>query len=338
MGKLTISDIARLSGFSKTSVSFAFNNPSRLKKETLDKILEVCKNNNYWPSALARNLSNSKTYNIGFLLPQKVEKCLDNPYIMQLIKTIGQVCESKGYNLTIITLYEDNLSTAISNSAVDAIISLGVNVQKQIKKSIKIKEVPCVIIDGYDSSSIYNVGIDNEGAAYDIMKLVLNNKHKKIGIIALQANSNNEYSGVAHLRLKGFKRALKEYNIDIFHLYTSETRISDAQNVFRKIIKEHPDISVIVCMSDIIAIGCIKEATKCGIVIPDELSITGFDNIVEAELITPNLTTVDQSPSMIGKKAADLIFKLLDKQEISLKRYEMNHHIIIRNSLYEAKN
>ncbi len=330
--KITISDIAKIAGVSKTSVSFAFNNPDRLNKETLKKILDTAKDLEYIPSPMARNLSKQKYNSIGFLLPQKVEECMENPYLMHLVKSIGSICELNNYSLTLISP-NDDFKKATITAAVDGIISLGINVQKEIKKSVKIRNIPCIIIDGYNSNSIINVGIDNKKAAYDIMKLVLDNKHKNIAIIALKANYNNT-SGISNMRLNGYKEALKEYNIDIdsIKIYFSEAKLESGAKTFREIIKDK-ETTAIVCMSDIIAIGCIKEAERCSIDIPKEISIVGFDNIQESTLVTPGLTTVDQNPKIIGSTATKLLFKLIKNKKVDIKSYTASHNLIIRKSL-----
>lgn len=332
--KTTIKDLVNLTGFSKTTISFAFNNPEKLNKNTLETILNKAKEIGYSPSPMARNLSKQKYNSIGFLLPQKMETCLENPYLMQLIKAIGHICETNNYSLTLIPPSSD-FHSAITNAAVDGIISLGINVQDKIKQAIKSRCLPCIIIDGYKSKDIINVGIDNRKAAYDIMKLVLDNKHEKLAIIALSANEDGKFSDIREMRLEGYERALKEKSINISNvkLLISEAKLEGGSSCFREIIKKAPNTTAIVCMSDIIAIGCLKEAERCGVKIPEQLSIVGFDNIQESNLVTPGLTTVDQSPIVIGRKAAELLFELMENKQVEVKDFTFEYHLMIRDSL-----
>ena len=111
--RCTIADIAREAGVSKTSVSFAFNSPHRIGDETRKHILEVARRLKYVPDPSARNFSLGRTQTLGFLLPQAVDTCLANPYIVEVMKGLGQVCQEHGYMLTLIPPLNDSVYEAV---------------------------------------------------------------------------------------------------------------------------------------------------------------------------------------------------------------------------------
>ena len=100
--RITIQDIAEKTGYSKTAVSFAFNSPSRISKKAAEKILKAAKELDYIPDPMARNFSLGRHMALGFLLPQRVEASLGNPYIQSVISGIAEVCQKRGYMLTLI--------------------------------------------------------------------------------------------------------------------------------------------------------------------------------------------------------------------------------------------
>ena len=100
--RTTIQDIADKTGYSKTAVSFAFNSPSRISKEAVEAILKAAEELDYIPDPMARNFSLGKHMSLGFLLPQRVEYTLMNPYMQEVIRGIAEVCQEHGYMLTLI--------------------------------------------------------------------------------------------------------------------------------------------------------------------------------------------------------------------------------------------
>ena len=91
--KVTIKELAEKAGVSKTAVSFAFNNPKRISEETYNRIMKIAKEIGYSPDPLARILATKQTGTIGVLFPQSVSEVLQNPYISDLIRGIGIVCD-----------------------------------------------------------------------------------------------------------------------------------------------------------------------------------------------------------------------------------------------------
>ena len=84
--RVTMLDIAKTCGVSKASVSFAFNDPKKIKRETYEKIMETARELDYIPNPMAKRLSEGKSYTIGFLLPQKLDVSLNNPYTIEVLK------------------------------------------------------------------------------------------------------------------------------------------------------------------------------------------------------------------------------------------------------------
>ena len=123
--RITIADIARESGYSKTAVSFAFNAPERISTNAREKILRTAGKLRYIPDPTARNFSLGRHSSIGFLLPQSIDTCLLNPYIIDVMRGLGTVCQENGYMLTIIPPLNDSLYEAVKNATVDGLITTG---------------------------------------------------------------------------------------------------------------------------------------------------------------------------------------------------------------------
>jgi len=338
--RATIIDIAKESGFSKTTISFAFNNPDRIGKESYKKIMDTAKKLDYIPNPAGRNFSLKKRGTIGFLLPQVFNNTLSNPYINLVIKGIGSVCEKNKYNLTLIPPMNDSLSTAAYNTSVDGFIAMGLNVNMEVSHLLERLVIPLVTIDGTPDKNMYSVNINDEEASYMLMKKVLDAGHKNITIIRLDEDafytqSNQESS--PEKRMKGFEKALKEKGLSIdcncINTIISGCSFNEGLKTGKIILKDFPNTTAIVSMSDIITIGVMTYIKEQNIKIPADISIVSMDNIEESLMITPHLTTVNQPGCQKGEVAAKMLFNLINDKTVEKMQVTMPYSIIDRGSL-----
>jgi DNA-binding LacI/PurR family transcriptional regulator len=334
----TINDIARESGFSKTAVSFAFNDPSRISEKTCQLIRETSERLGYIPDPMARNFSLRRHLSIGFLLPQVVQYSLQNPYTMQVIQGIGTVCETHGYTLTLIPPLHKSITEAVRNAAVDGLITMGMQVDMDIVSVMQTRLLPYVTIDGTPDERMPSVNIQDEQASYDLMNLVLSSGHTEIVVIALSNDAfakEGEADSVPSKRMRGFNRALSERNLqlDEQNILVCECTLEDGKRMGKLILQRAHRPTCVVAMSDIVAIGCMLSFKEAFVQVPSEISVVGFDDIDEAACINPSLTTVSQPAKEKGRLAAEALFRILNKEELTSAHMEIPYTIIRRESL-----
>lgn len=339
----TINDIARESGFSKTAVSFAFNDPSRISEKTCRTILETAKRLGYIPDPMARNFSLRRHLSIGFLLPQVVQYSLQNPYTMQVIQGIGTVCENHGYTLTLIPPLHKSITEAVRNAAVDGLITMGMTVDMDIVSVMQTRLLPYVTIDGTPDELMPSVNIQDEQASYDLMHLVLASGHTDIVVAALSSDAfakEGQPDSVPSKRMQGFRRALAEHNLQLSddNILVAECTLEDGRRIGKQILQRKPLPSCVVAMSDIVAIGCMLACKEANIQVPSDMSVVGFDNIDEAACITPPLTTISQPSKEKGRLAAEALFRILNKEELASAHMQVPYTLIRRESLADRKN
>lgn len=338
--RTTIIDLAKACSVSKTTISFAFNNPDRIGKETYDLIMQKAKELDYIPNPAGRNFSLKKKQTIGFLLPQNFEGTFSNPYITQVIQGIGNICNQKDFTLTLIPPSKENMNESVYKVSVDGLIAMGINVEMELVELLNRMQIPLVTIDGHPSKNMPSINIDDKKASYDLMREVLASNHRNIAIIKLKENEfekSTKYNSTTQIRLLGFERALNEYNIKLddsnISIYESECNIESASNIAKKIIEENINPTCIVCMSDILAIGCISYLKQNSYNIPQDISIVGFDDIQSSTIVSPNLTTIEQASIEKGQIAAKTLFDLIDNKELTTVHKVLEHKLIIRDSL-----
>ena len=140
--KVTIKDLAEKAGVSKTTVSFAFNNPSRISKETCEKIMTIAKEIGYSPDPVARYLATKQTGTIGILFPQAVAEVLENPYCADLVRGIGAVCDQHDLSIILLSPLKGVLNNTIKNAAVDGMIIFGIDNDSSIHTSFTMRNMP----------------------------------------------------------------------------------------------------------------------------------------------------------------------------------------------------
>ncbi|HJZ48388.1 MAG TPA: LacI family DNA-binding transcriptional regulator, partial [Roseiflexaceae bacterium] len=130
MPKVTISQIAKEAGVSKTAVSFAFNDPSQLSPNTVRHIREIAEQLGYTPDPIARSMTTRRTNALGLLLPQDIATALANPFYTQFIRGIGKVCGRVGLTLMLVPPLWGSMMKAIPHATVDGFVVVGLEVDR----------------------------------------------------------------------------------------------------------------------------------------------------------------------------------------------------------------
>jgi DNA-binding LacI/PurR family transcriptional regulator len=315
VARVTIKDIARISGYSKTTVSFAFNDPSRIGKDTHRKIIHIAEELGYIPDPVARNLTLRRHGTIGLLLPEVISYAFFNPYMSQIVQGIGEVCERVNHSLTLIPPISESLMEGIRRAAVDGLITMGLEPGMEAVEFINRRHLPFVAIDGRIGGDFPVVGIDDRTAARAAMEHVLDLGHRRLAVVAFGAEPRiSTSSHVKMERLAGYREALDACDPGIaetVQYYYSAPSIADGRRIAAEILSGPNRPTAIVAMSDILALGLLDYLNARGIDVPGEMTVVGFDDIPESSLIRPQLTTVSQPGLDKGRYAADCLMNLI---------------------------
>jgi Transcriptional regulators len=328
MKKIGINDIAIKAGVSKTTVSFAFNNPERLPEQTVERILKTAEELGYSPDPIARSMSTGHTGTIGVLIPQSIPDVIRNPFIPEFLEGIGEICTREGLSLMIVPPLKGSMKRAIENAAVDGFITLGLEEYKATMIVLRQRGVPFVTVDSDPIEGIPAVNIDDESGARAAMTYMLQQGHRNIAILAIRSGKEGhyeEYHGTLHFRMSGYLQALADFGLtlDKSHVRLVEGICTEegGQESFHSIWKWRQRPTAIVAMSDIMAIGVLNAAREAG-VSTHELSVIGFDDIPMSSFVNPALTTVSQPRCTKGRLAAEMLLNYINGQ------IEPIHHIL----------
>lgn len=329
MNKVTIKDIAEKAGVSTTAVSFAFNDPSRLAQETVERILQTADELGYAPDPVARSMSTGRIGTIGILVPSAFPDIIPNPFLTEFMEGVGEVCTKADLSLVIVPPREGSIRRAIVNAAVDGFVTLGVAPFKAVMIALSKRGVPFVMVDTDPVEGVPAVNIDDEKGAYAAMRHVLDAGHRRIAILGIRSGihgRHEEYVGTLRRRMDGYIKALNEFDLDLddphVNLIECDCTPQGGRAAFKRIWKAKVRPTAIVTMGDIIAIGASEAARQAGVRLPEGLSAVGFDDVPLAAWVNPALTTVSQPIKRKGKLAAEMLVKLIEGE------LEPSHHVL----------
>jgi DNA-binding LacI/PurR family transcriptional regulator len=330
MPKVTISQIAKEAGVSKTAVSFAFNDPSQLSSNTLRHIREIAEQLGYTPDPIARSMTTRRTNALGLLLPQDIATALANPFYAQFIRGIGTVCGRVGLTLMLVPPLWGSMLKAIPDATVDGFVVVGLEVDRGELQLMRRRDVPFVMVDSDAPADVPSVNVDDRSGARAVMSHVLNQGHRRIAMICIEAGKPaspiEEYTGTLAARLAGYREALEACGLALdapdIQMIEAATSWEGGKAAFEQLWSAGRRPTAIVAMSDIMAIGVMDAAKERRLHLPRDLSVAGFDDLPDARHMRPGLTTVRQPVEEKGRLAADLLVAALAKS------CDVTHHLL----------
>ncbi|WP_419959995.1 LacI family DNA-binding transcriptional regulator [Psychrobacillus sp. BM2] len=323
-----IQQVAKQAGVSVATVSRVLNGQNTVSSKTRIKVEEAIKNLNYEPSMLGRNLRNSESRILLILIPS-----ISNPFYLEIIKGIEHVAHSQNYNILLCETdsnpeKENIYFDLVKKKMADGIISMdpAVNIETLKELAEKYSIIQCS--EYHVDSGIPYVSIDNEEASYRAVKHLIQIGHKKIGLM----NSDEKFL-YARQREMGYRRALEEHGISFnndYIIYTKHLGFEHGQQAMKKILAIQDRPTAIFAVSDLLAIGALKEINASGLHVPNDIAVIGFDKIDFSSMTNPTLTTIAQPMYRMGTVAAEMLIDKIKGEEVD--NVILNHELVIRES------
>lgn len=308
---VSLKDIANKVGVSTALVSYALNNKmeGRINKEMAARIKAVAEELNYRPNQIARSLKTSKTSTIGLLLAD-----ISNPFSSQIARIVENEANKYGYTVIMGSTDENadktrNLIQLFLNRQVDGLIlSLPENTENEVLY-LKKQGIPFVLLDRYFPTIPTNVvAIDNFTASRNAIQHLLENEHKRIGVISYKTNLH-------HLkeRLKGALDLLENKSlVGEIRLDNIDDDVATAIDLFLAL--PNP-VSAIFFTSNLLTLSGLKHLNKIGVRIPDQLAVVAFDKTDAFELFYTTISHISQPLTQLGETAVTLLRKTIEESE-----------------------
>lgn len=324
----TIQIVAKKAGVSVATVSRVINNPQIVALKTRTKVENIIQELNYEPNMLGRNLRTSESRLILTLIPT-----ISNPFYSRIINGIEDVALENGYNILLCETDSNPTRESIyfnllRNKLADGIISMDptINRQKLLDLANTFPVVQCSEYD--EKEELSYVTINHELAAYHAVRYLIKTGHREIALI----NSDTLFL-YARARQKGYERALIEHDIPLNNnliIHTDQIEFEEGQQAMKKLLTLEQRPTAVFAVSDVLAIGALKEIHTNKLRVPDDIALVGFDKIDFSNMTHPTLTTISQPGYVMGSTSATMLIDKIKGTEVDSVILE--HELIIRDS------
>lgn len=328
---LTIKDIAKMADVSVSTVSRVINNSKPVNPQVKERVSNILFETGFKPNALARGLIYKKTGLIGVIVPQ-----MNNSASSSLIDGIEAVAQRSGYNIIVSNSRSDEAKelqflNIFKERQLEGVLFSGVEITQRHYQTIEKLNIPTVILSQKSmNENIPWVGFDNYKAGRDMMDFIIRYGHRKIGMIH---GPLRDISAGAD-RYNAYKDTLNELAISINDdwVVESDFTLTGGYKAMEKILQSKEIPTAVYCANDTIAIGAMNCALDFGYDVPENISITGFDDIEMASAVKPQLTTVRLETYQVGYKAFELLTNRINGKQSDYIDSLVEHRLIIRKS------
>lgn len=329
---VTIKDIAKKAGVSYSTVSRALNDIGTENTDNKKRILKIAREMGYVPNQAAINLKLSRSYTIGLYF-STISK-MSSPFVLHDVLTgVYSIVGSK-YNVVVkgIDMYEKG---TLNPSFYDGIIVLSQRTEDgEFIEEVMAKKIPMVAICRTVFYDVPNVVTDEAKAMEKAMDYLLENGHRRIGVI--EGNPNYDST---RLRERGWRNSMLKHglNPDDLPVEIGNYRYASGYRAAQKMVAENPNLTAILCFNDEMAFAARAAIYEAGLTVPGDISLIGFDNWDMSGYGTMKLTTVERSMSEIAKEGTRVLLRRLEDGIIDNSRIYLDNQLIIRETVKDIR-
>ncbi|TVT56133.1 LacI family DNA-binding transcriptional regulator [Amycolatopsis rhizosphaerae] len=323
----TLASLAAELGVSRTTVSNAYNRPDQLSPELRRRVLETARRLGYpGPDPVARSLRTRKAGAVGLLLTENLSYAFRDPAAIGVLEGLALACEDAGVGLHLVPASpgRDDVA-AVHRAGVDGFVVYSVPDDDPHLAAVLARPVPTVIIDQPQVEGVDRVGPDDAAAITELAEHLVGLGHRQVGVLCMRLGRDRsddfvslERQRSAHFhvqrtRLDALAKAFDKAGVDWASVPVVERfdhTVDDGASAARQLLTAYPQVTALICTSDILALGALAEADRRGLRVPADLTITGFDGIADAERV--GLTTVRQPVLEKGRAAGKLLLASAD--------------------------
>jgi LacI family transcriptional regulator, galactose operon repressor len=327
--RVTIAQVAEEAGVSAMTVSNVLNGRPGAADETRRRVLDAAERLGYQPNFAARNLKSGRTGLIGVMTLD-----LTGQYGLEIVRGIADELASDEREMLINATYQDAVRERervefLARGLVDGVLMVAPVLEDDTMEVLRRKNLPCVVVDPrHVDVPLPRVTVDNYGGMRQGTKHLLDLGHTRIAYI--RGNVDLESS---EMRYRGFHDALRLAGLDVDERLVAEADFTYTQGfrIASALIAEYRP-TALVAGADLIALGAVDAARACGLRVPDEFSVVGFDDLPQAAQTFPGLSTVRQPLHDMGQLAARMLLGLIDGRPLLMENMQMPTELVVRGT------
>jgi LacI family transcriptional regulator len=329
---LTLEDIARKCGVSRSTVSRVINQEANVSPDTRQRVMDVIQQINFQPNLAARGLAAGKTRVLGVVIPMGVTAIFTDPFFPLLIQGVSITCNASDYS---VMLWLDDpeyerrtVRQILYNGLVDGVIVASNMMDDPIVLALGEGKLPYVMVGRSPSNKKVNfIDVDNYGGARKAVQHLLGLGRRRIAHIA---GPHNLIAGLD--RYQGYLSALYEGGIFPDPALLVEGDFTDLSGyaAVQRLLPYYPDAFFVA--SDAMANGALRALIEAGLHVPQDVSLVGFDDIPISSRTIPPLTTVHQPIQRVGSLAAQTLIEVIEHPENQPRQVVLPTELIVRGT------
>jgi LacI family transcriptional regulator len=333
MPELTLEDIAKKVGVSRSTVSRVVNGFPNVNPEVRSKVVEAIQETGYHPNAAARSLASQHSGVIGLMLPRSVSSFFTDPFFPQLTQGVAYGCNKNDLTLSLYLVSnkedEEKIYPRISRRGLlDGILVQSGQPDDRMMEYLATSRVPNVILGRpFVPDGANYIDVDNVGAAANATRHLIKLGYQRIATITGESGSAATID-----RVEGYKQALKNAGRAIDESLIVQGNFTEAGGyaAMQQLLAAKPD--AVFAASDITAIGAMNAVLDAGLKIPEDVAFVGFDDVPIATMSKVKLTTIRQPILQFGIKAVELLIDVIHNGKKPARRITIETELIIRES------
>lgn len=331
---VTIKDVAKAANVSVSTVSKVINHHYSISEETAQRVRQVMKDLNYYPSASAQSFAKGSTRAVAVLTNLAPNTAFQNPHMFEIISGLEEALRAKGYRLLLRGVDETNAyevaEEIISRRSADA-IAIHVSVMTHPLSALLTRlRFPHIVLGAPNfESQVCWIDNNNVYSGTIAASYLLSLGYRKIAFVGGQY-----YDLGSTLRLQGVRQCLQEagFPLDDQYVWLGESTRADGYRMTCQLLDEKQSPDAIICANNSIAMGCVAAVRERGLSIPGDMGVMAFDDYPFSQMMEPPLTVVDINVRDMGAQAAKFLVDMIRHPNMQIQTYITTSNVIPRAS------
>jgi len=324
---VTIQDVARRAGVSTATVSHALNLTGRINSKTRQHVLAIVRELKYHPNRNASNLASHRSRTLGIIVSD-----IENPFFAVAVRNFEAAARRRRYETIVSeTNYELPLMQRAAENMLEqkvrAVAILTSEMSSDWLEEILQQGIPVVGFDlALNSERVTNIKVDYASGMRQVVEHLYSLGHRRMAFVGGRQNLSNILS-----REQSYVASMQTLGLDPGLILNGNQRPDGGYSAGLDILAAPSRPTAVVAMNDLTAVGLIKAFRCHGLRVPEDISVTGFDNTYLAHYLEPRLTTVDMHPDLVGRSAAEALHEAFTDATRAMER-TINIDLVIGQS------
>lgn len=327
-GKPTLGTVAKEAGVSIPTVSQVMRGTGRISEQTRERVMEAAKRLRYLPDSRAAAMRSGENREIGFVINQ-----LQNPFNAEVVSGVVDLLEAEGYIVSIVDTRDNaerqqrQLQAFIRHGRGGLLWVPALNTAEETFDLLATHRIPTVTFLRHLRRDLDHVGIRNAEATATATGYLAGLGHRHIAFMG-----GTDMTIIRRERIDGYERTMARDGLGPSVIWDSEGTKAAGMEAMTELLRVHPETTAVVCNGDMVALGACLALARSGLAPGKHVSVIGFDDIQDAAVATPPLTTMAVSPQKLGRRLARMLLDRIQEPDMPPTVSEVSAELVVRET------